>query len=83
MADNIVEETRVAYLQSKLHMSPGLARDLLILAGGDIDIVCSASEESQRLDTMKARIIDKRIAKLEEGREDGYQIQQQASQEEA
>ena len=43
-----------------------LARDLLILAGGDKDIVIDASESTtEGIETVKAKIIDKRFNNIE------------------
>lgn len=42
-----------------------LARDLLRLAGGDAQIVRDASIRCSRVESMKAYIIDRRIAKIE------------------
>ena len=41
-----------------------LARDLLILAGGDKDIVIDAST-TEGIETVKAKIIDKRFNNIE------------------
>lgn len=61
-----LEAKDVRELSSKLQMSPGLAKDMLILAGGDKRLVEEASDESQRLDELKATIIDMRFCKLEQ-----------------
>ena len=43
-----------------------LARDLLRLAGGDMQIVRDASQHCSKVESMKAYIIDKRIAHIED-----------------
>ena len=44
----------------------GLARDLLVLAGGDTSIVLEASVHCIGINSVKAYIIDRRIARVEE-----------------
>lgn len=65
-------------LADELGMSPGLACDMYILAGMDADLVRKCSGRSNRLETMKCKIINERFMKLEQtveekGREDGCQ----------
>lgn len=52
-------------LSSDLHMSAELAKDMLMLAGGKEDIVRQASAESNRLESMKCNIINRRISQIE------------------
>lgn len=61
----MVDKDVVKELTSELSMSPGLARDLLTLAGGDKQAVIEASENASHLDGVKAAIIDARFSKLE------------------
>ena len=44
-----------------------LAKELLTLAGGDVELVINASEVSDGLDQCKTYIINKRFEKLEKG----------------
>lgn len=67
-------------LVHSLNMSPGLARDLLKLAGGDEQIVYEASDCCVHLDSMKCHIIDARMRKLE--RKVNDEIQRQNTQRE-
>lgn len=65
-------------LAEELGMSPGLACDMYILSGCDADIVRDCSDRSSRIESMKCKIIDARLTKLEQaveekGREDGCQ----------
>lgn len=59
--------SKAQQLSAELGMSPSLAKDILILAGGDEDIVREASSKSDRLESMKCRIIDMRMSKIEGG----------------
>lgn len=61
-------------LADELGMSPGLASDMLTLAGGDTDLVRKASNESMRLESMKCKIIDMRMSKIEKGTHDGKEV---------
>lgn len=55
----------VKSVASAIDVSSGLARELLILAGGDADLVIRSSNLSDGLDKCKARIIDARLTALE------------------
>lgn len=48
-----------------IQCSVALARDLLRLAGGNAQIVRDASAACQGVESMKAYIIDQRVAKIE------------------
>lgn len=50
-------EEQVYRVADKLHISPQLAKELLILAGGDEDLVLDCSKESEGLGECRARII--------------------------
>jgi hypothetical protein len=53
-------------LSDRISCGYPLARDLLILAGGDKDIVIDASESTtEGIETVKAKIIDKRFENIE------------------
>lgn len=59
-------EEKVRLLAEDLHISGALARDLLMLAGGNVSLVHEASDKCFGIQSVKAYIIDHRIAKLEE-----------------
>lgn len=62
----MVDDERVIDLAADIRCGVPLARDLLTLAGGDADIVRDASDLCHGVDSMKAYIIDRRIARVEE-----------------
>lgn len=55
----------VINLATAIQCGVPLARDLLRLAGGDAQLVCDASAACHGVESMKAYIIDRRIAKIE------------------
>lgn len=57
--------TKVKDLQERIGVSRSVATELLLLAGDDVDLAEQASIDSIGLDQCKARIIDRRIKKLE------------------
>ena len=61
-----MDDEKVRLLAEDLHISGALARDLLTLAGGNVSLVHDASEECTGIQSVKAYIIDKRVARLEE-----------------
>lgn len=61
--DGETYQKKVNDLAAEIHCGPGLAHDLLTLAGGDADIVREASMMCSKADSMKAYIIDKRFNK--------------------
>lgn len=58
-------ENDVVLLAADIHCGTNLARDLLILAGGDAELVRRASDSCRGVESMKAYIIDHRISRLE------------------
>lgn len=54
---------KVNNLAADIHCGPSLARDLLILAGDDASIVRDASLACDKVESMKAFIIDRRFKK--------------------
>ena len=60
-----MEDSRVLDLAADIRCGPGLARDLLTLAGDDIDLVREASVRCRGVESMKAYIIDRRFQKTE------------------
>lgn len=61
MVDNKVKEVR-----RRIGVGNGVASELLVLAGGDVELVVSASKKSGGLDQCKAAIIDGRFRAIEE-----------------
>lgn len=53
-------------LAADIQCGVALARDLLRLAGGNAQIVRDASAECQGVESMKAYIIDRRVARIED-----------------
>ena len=54
-------------LMHRINVGASVANELLILAGGDIELATEASLESPGLDQCKARIIDRRFRRIEGG----------------
>lgn len=61
--DSETYQRKVNELAAEIHCGPGLAHDLLTLAGGDASIVRDASWACTKADSMKAYIIDRRFKK--------------------
>lgn len=59
-------EMKINEVADQLDISKHLARELLILAGGDEEIVVDASLASRGLDQCKARILDMRLCTIEQ-----------------
>lgn len=60
MADKIKE------VRKRIGVGNGVAHELLVLAGGDVELVVWASKKSTGLDQCKAAIIDGRFRTIEE-----------------
>ena len=60
------KRSQIRMLADAIGCGDGLARDLLVLAGGDTSIVLEASVHCIGINSVKAYIIDRRIARLEE-----------------
>lgn len=61
-----VTENVVRDLAADIRCGTALARDLLTLAGGDVQLVRDASERCQGVESVKAYIIDRRIGRVEQ-----------------
>lgn len=61
MASNKVREVR-----RRIGVGNGVANELLVLAGGDVELVVRSSKKSAGLDQCKAAIIDGRFRAIEE-----------------
>ena len=60
-----VKASQVNELRERINVGPVVAHELLVLAGGDVDMATEASLESRGLDQCRARIIDKRFENIE------------------
>lgn len=61
-----VSNRAIKELRERIDVSKSVAEELLILAGGDIELAVQASVESRGLTQCKANIIDKRFNRLEQ-----------------
>ena len=53
-------------LRDRIGVGASVASELLVLAGGDVDMAEQCSNESEGLDQCKAAIIDRRFKRFEE-----------------
>lgn len=60
-----INSNNVSWICNQLHITRQLAKELLMLAGGDEQLVVKCSQEANGLDHCKASIIDRRISKVE------------------
>lgn len=58
-------QAQVIEVSETLGITHQLAKELLILAGGDVELVCECSAKSNGLDHCKANIINQRLEKSE------------------
>lgn len=65
----VITSRAVKELRDRLGIGMSVANELLILAGGDVDLAERCSRSSQGLDQCKARIIDARFRRLEDERD--------------
>lgn len=61
-----MESRKIKLVRDAIGVGQSVADELLILAGGDVDLVIEASRMSPGLDQCKAHIIDMRFAAIEE-----------------
>lgn len=61
-------DKKVKDLRERIGVGDGVASELLVLSGGDVDMAEQASREAKGLDQCKANIIDKRFRRLENNR---------------
>lgn len=61
-----ITEHAVRDLAADIQCGTALARDLLTLAGGDMQLVRDASSHCQGIESVKAYIIDRRIKRVEQ-----------------
>lgn len=66
MANKFEKKAQVERVSAHLSIGQHLAKELLILAGGDEDLVIESSLASDGLDQCKARIVDGRMSKNEQ-----------------
>lgn len=60
-------ESKVRELQRRIGVGVSVARELLVLSGGDVDLAEKCSRASVGLDQCKAAIINERFKRLEDG----------------
>ena len=63
----MVTESKVRELRERIGVGVSVARELLVLSGGDVDLAEKCSHESTGLDQCKAAIVDARFKRLEDG----------------
>lgn len=62
----VVKKQSIKELRRRIGVGTGVAEELLILSGGDVDMATEASVESAGLDQCKANIINERFRRIEE-----------------
>jgi hypothetical protein len=70
MGRRTASQRRIIELAQSIGCGGLLARDLLVLAGDDADLVREASDKCVGAESMKAYIIDSRFRSLEKEREE-------------
>jgi hypothetical protein len=63
------EQVKIRMLGNAIGCGDGLARDLLLLAGNDYDLVREASVHCTGIESVKTYIINKRFMQIEEMKE--------------
>lgn len=58
-------EEKIRDLCDRIHVGPGVAHELLVLSGGDVDMAEECSRKSKGLDQCKANIINTRFSRIE------------------
>ena len=59
-------DDKIKDLRERINVGNGVAEELLILSGGDVDLAEKASLDARGLDQCKANIINRRFKRLEE-----------------
>lgn len=59
-------DDKVIRLASDIRCGPSLARDFLVLAGGDANLVREASDKCHGVESVKAYIIGERMTRIEQ-----------------
>lgn len=62
----MVTENKVRELRERIGVGISVARELLVLSGGDVDLAEKCSREATGLDQCKAAIVDARFRRLED-----------------
>ena len=60
-----MDELKVEQMRRVCNCGDGVARELLTLSGGDLSLAMEASLESQSILEAKAKVLNKRFARLE------------------
>ena len=58
-------EEKVRDLCDRIHVGHGVAHELLVLGGGDIDMVEACSKAAKGLDQCKALVLNERFSRIE------------------
>ena len=61
-----MSKAKIKKLRDAIGVGPGVAEELLVLAGWDVDMAIDCSRKSAGLDQCKASIINERFNRLEE-----------------
>lgn len=56
---------KINELCSRIHIGRGVAHELLMLGGGDVDMVEACSKAAKGLDQCKALVINERFSRIE------------------
>lgn len=62
----VVKKQSIKELRRRIGVGAGVAEELLVLSGGDVDMATEASVEAAGLDQCKAHIINERFRRIEE-----------------
>ena len=60
-----VSNWKIKQLRDRIKVGKGVAEELLVLSGGDVDLAAKCSREAAGLDQCKALIIDSRFQAIE------------------
>lgn len=66
----MISNRLVQELRERIGVGASVAHELLVLAGGDIDLATKCSKEAEGLDQCKAAIIDCRFKRIEDERDE-------------
>lgn len=61
-----VSNWKIKQLRDKIGVGKGVAEELLVLSGGDVDLAAKCSKEAAGLDQCKALIINRRFQVIED-----------------
>lgn len=58
-------KSKIADLCARINVKSGVASELLVLSGGDVDMAEACSKAARGLDQCKANIINERFSRIE------------------